>query len=145
MYGCSELFQVMICEFELQTSPFRILNRIRGSVSSQSCRYMFIPMPNCRKLERQALCRAFSRACANTGNRIAARIAMIAITTRSSIRVKPARADLRDRMDMRSFLGDRLPGGCSSRRWGFLRSWRRWEYLEHRLRPSPDPLLAVKR
>src|SRR5690242_19242191 len=33
--------------------------------------------------------RACSRACAKTGKRIAARIAMIAITTRSSMRVKP--------------------------------------------------------
>src|SRR5437660_8548270 len=39
--------------------------------------------------ERQVVCRAFSRACANTGNRIAARMAMIAMTTSSSIRVKP--------------------------------------------------------
>jgi hypothetical protein len=32
---------------------------------------------------------AFSLACANTGNRIAAKIAMIAITTSNSISVKP--------------------------------------------------------
>src|SRR5579862_4582423 len=37
-------------------------------------------------------CLAFSRACAKTGKRIAARIAMIAITTRSSISVKAAPA-----------------------------------------------------
>ena len=36
-------------------------------------------------------CLAFSRALANTGNRIAAKMAMIAITTRSSIRVKAER------------------------------------------------------
>jgi hypothetical protein len=42
-------------------------------------------------LERQAVCRAFDLACAKTGKRIAARIAMIAITTNSSINVKPAR------------------------------------------------------
>src|SRR5437660_2222093 len=36
--------------------------------------------------------RAFSRAWAKTGNRIAAKIAMIAITTSSSIRVKPLRS-----------------------------------------------------
>src|SRR5438034_4732794 len=39
----------------------------------------------------QVAVRAFSRAWANTGKRIAARMAMIAITTRSSIKVKPAR------------------------------------------------------
>src|SRR6266536_654103 len=36
----------------------------------------------------QAIARAFSRACANTGKRMAARIAMMAMTTSSSIRVK---------------------------------------------------------
>src|SRR5687768_9352007 len=40
-------------------------------------------------LERQLVMRAFSRACANTGKRMAASMAMIAITTSSSIRVKP--------------------------------------------------------
>ena len=48
------------------------------------------PRPICFRLERQVACRAFSRACAKTGNRMAARIAMIAITTRSSISVKAA-------------------------------------------------------
>src|SRR5712691_1797125 len=42
-------------------------------------------------LETQALIRAFSRAWAKTGKRIAASIAMMAITTRSSIRVKAVR------------------------------------------------------
>src|SRR5689334_15418718 len=46
-------------------------------------------MPICRVFERQLAWRAFSRACANTGKRMDARIAIIAITTRSSIRVKP--------------------------------------------------------
>src|SRR3954469_12339561 len=41
--------------------------------------------------DRQAVCRAFPRAWAKTGKRIAARMAMMAITTRSSIRVKPVR------------------------------------------------------
>jgi hypothetical protein len=35
--------------------------------------------------------RAFSRAWLNTGNRIAARMAIIAMTTSNSIRVKPSR------------------------------------------------------
>jgi hypothetical protein len=39
-------------------------------------------------LERSEMARAFERACAKTGNRIAARIAIIAITARSSISVK---------------------------------------------------------
>src|SRR5436309_1846412 len=43
---------------------------------------------SCLAFERQDAERAFSRAWAKTGKRIAARMAMIAITTRSSIRVK---------------------------------------------------------
>src|SRR5712692_8564109 len=42
-------------------------------------------------LFRSEIPRAFSRACANTGNRIAARMAMIAMTTNNSISVKPRR------------------------------------------------------
>src|SRR5436305_1149645 len=45
------------------------------------------PRPICLVLLRQEVLRAASLACAKTGNRIAARIAMIAITTSSSIRV----------------------------------------------------------
>src|SRR5437588_217769 len=40
-------------------------------------------------LERHDVWRAFARACAKTGNRIAANIAIIAITTNSSISVNP--------------------------------------------------------
>src|ERR1044071_7119611 len=43
----------------------------------------------CFMLETQVIARAFSRAWANTGKRIAARIAIIAMTTSSSISVKP--------------------------------------------------------
>ena len=39
-------------------------------------------------LETQVVIRAFSRAWAKTGNRIAARMAMMAITTSNSMRVK---------------------------------------------------------
>lgn len=39
----------------------------------------------------QAACRPFSRACAKTGNKIAARMAMIAITTSGSISVNAER------------------------------------------------------
>src|SRR5713226_7864269 len=48
-----------------------------------------IPEEIWRMLERQAVIRARSRAWANTGNRIAARMAIMAITTSNSIRVKP--------------------------------------------------------
>src|SRR5262245_45064839 len=48
-------------------------------------------VPSCFRFETQVALRAFSRACANTGKRIAAKIAMIAITTSSSMRVKPER------------------------------------------------------
>src|SRR5947207_907067 len=51
---------------------------------------------NCLVLLVQDAWRAAARACANTGNRIAARIAMIAMTTSSSISVKPR---FRDNMD----------------------------------------------
>src|SRR5437870_8042767 len=43
----------------------------------------------CLMFERQLTWRAFSRAWANTGNRMAARIAIIAITTSNSISVNP--------------------------------------------------------
>src|SRR5689334_16314674 len=52
---------------------------------------MLLAMPICFMLERQVAWRAFSRAWAKTGNRIAARMAMMAMTTRSSIRVNPNR------------------------------------------------------
>jgi hypothetical protein len=39
--------------------------------------------------DRQAACRAFSREWVNTGKRNAARMAMIATTMSSSVRVKP--------------------------------------------------------
>jgi hypothetical protein len=62
-----------------------------GNRSSKSCRYICTASPIWRMLLRHCVCRAFSRACANTGNRIAAKIAIIAITTSSSISVKPSR------------------------------------------------------
>src|SRR5437868_4404599 len=46
---------------------------------------------NCRVLDRSEVWRAFDRAWAKTGKRIAARIAIMAITTRSSMSVKPVR------------------------------------------------------
>jgi hypothetical protein len=50
--------------------------------------YMVSAIPSWRMLERHVACRAFSRACEKTGNSIAARMAIMAITTRSSMRVK---------------------------------------------------------
>jgi len=55
--------------------------------------YIRMAMPSCFWLLRHEVWRAFSRAREKTGNRIAARIAMIAITTSSSISVKPLRND----------------------------------------------------
>src|SRR3954470_17944184 len=53
--------------------------------------YMFIARPTCLLLDRQEVWRAFSRACAKTGKRMAARIAIMAMTTSSSMSVKPLR------------------------------------------------------
>src|SRR5689334_20828750 len=50
---------------------------------------MAVARPSCFRFDWQLACRAFSRAAAKTGKRIAARIAIIAITTSNSIRVKP--------------------------------------------------------
>src|SRR5437588_1847605 len=55
--------------------------------------YCISAIPTCRVFERHGVLRACARARAKTGNRIAARMAMIAITTSNSIRVKP-RSDL---------------------------------------------------
>src|SRR5690242_11350613 len=73
--------------------------------------YIIQPVPICFRLLRQEIARAFSRACAKTGKRIAARIAMIAITTRSSIRVKPVlRLDLLQHILATSLLGKGASG-----------------------------------
>src|SRR5438270_7188600 len=48
-------------------------------------------IPNCLRLLWQAALRAASRACAKTGKRMAARMAMMAMTTSSSISVNPRR------------------------------------------------------
>src|SRR6266576_1338824 len=50
---------------------------------------MKVAMPICRRLFTQYVCLDFSLARDNAGRSIAARIAMMAITTRSSINVKP--------------------------------------------------------
>src|SRR5881396_3644962 len=53
--------------------------------------YIATERPICLLLERQVVARAFSRACAKTGKRIAARIAIIAMTTSNSISVNALR------------------------------------------------------
>src|SRR5579859_2182594 len=50
---------------------------------------MALPRPICLTFDRQTVLRACSRAWAKTGNRIAARIAIIAMTTSNSIKVNP--------------------------------------------------------
>src|ERR1035437_1177686 len=52
--------------------------------------YMAVAMPICLWLLRQLMALAFSLALLKAGKSIAARMAMMAITTNSSIRVKPA-------------------------------------------------------
>ena len=44
---------------------------------------------NCLTFDKHEDCLAFSLACANTGKSMAAKIAIIAITTNNSIKVKP--------------------------------------------------------
>src|SRR5579859_3668586 len=56
--------------------------------------YIRTARPICLVLERQEIARAFSRACAKTGNRIAARMAIMAMTTSSSMSVKAERRAL---------------------------------------------------
>src|SRR5947208_685956 len=52
-------------------------------------------LASCFRLEVHMVARAFSRAWANTGKRMAARMAMMAITTRSSISVNAERRGVR--------------------------------------------------
>src|SRR5579871_1534588 len=62
-----------------------------GSSSSASLSYIIEPRLSCLTLERSLVFLACNLACAKTGKRIAARIAMIAMTTSSSMSVKPLR------------------------------------------------------
>ncbi len=54
-----------------------------------SLTYMNVASANCLELFKQEICCAFVFAHANAGSRIAARIAIIAITTSNSIKVNP--------------------------------------------------------
>src|SRR5579862_1069604 len=79
-----------------------------------------MPSEICLMLLKQEMVLADSRAWANTGNRIAARIAIIAMTTSNSIRVKPFLAD--NDIDGR-LLSARLSAWLLRRNYGLL--WRR--------------------
>jgi hypothetical protein len=69
---------------------------------------MLIAKPIWRRFEPQSMRRADSRALEKDGNNIEARMLMIAMTTKSSIKVKPRRLLLREqregRRNMRHFL-----------------------------------------
>src|SRR5262245_17212461 len=60
-----------------------------GRKSLLSAAYKWVASPHCLRLFRQAIAWAFSLAFPNAGSSIAAKIAMMAITTSNSIRVKP--------------------------------------------------------
>src|SRR5947209_36722 len=66
-------------------------------------------VPICLVLERQAAERALSRAWAKTGKRMAARMAIMAMTTRSSISVNPGRGPQRYRIGVSPFYGVSRP------------------------------------
>src|ERR1035438_7427540 len=55
----------------------------------KSLTYKTLAMPICRRLFRQTVFWLFALALANAGNSNAARMAMMAMTTKSSIKVKP--------------------------------------------------------
>src|SRR5579871_2515752 len=75
--------------------------------------------PACLRLLRQLMDRALARAWAKTGKRIAARIAIIAITTSNSISVKPFFV-LRN-IDRNSFAENSANYSCS-----ILEEFRHW-------------------
>ena len=64
---------------------------VYGNVSTLSLVYIAITTPTCFKLEVHRIRKAFCFALANAGSSIAARMAMIAMTTSNSIRVKARR------------------------------------------------------
>src|SRR5436190_11474655 len=70
-----------------------------------SPKYMAIPNSSCFRLFLHEVCFAFSLARAKAGRRRAARIAIIAMTTSSSMSVK---ADVRDPFDLVAEMCDRI-------------------------------------
>src|SRR5581483_4279523 len=63
-----------------------------GYQSALSSAYIFIPMPTCRRLELHEIVQARCFALLNAGNNMAARIAMMAITTSNSMSVNARRS-----------------------------------------------------
>src|SRR5690242_13232732 len=72
----------------------RLLKKAHGYCSSWSPANIVSAWRSCFSLEMQVDWRAFSRALAKTGKRMAARMAMIAITTSNSMSVKAERRDM---------------------------------------------------
>src|SRR5882724_1149515 len=88
----ARLFVLMYGSISFSKSTNGICGQSRpeeGNCSRLSPVYMVIVTPNCLRFERQLARRAFSLARARAGSNIAARIAMMAMTTSNSIRVKP--------------------------------------------------------
>src|SRR5437879_5679600 len=100
--------------------------------------YIISEVPIWRMLETQVVIRAFSRAWAKTGKRIAARMAIIAITTSSSIKVN---AGFRIRFIRDLLCGVRGPCRRSSGRAGAVAAAPQWYVLLI----SEDFLLLVTR
>ena len=69
-----------------------------------SSRYMCIPRPNCFKLLRHLVWVAFCLALLKAGSRIEARIAIMAITTSNSIKVKARRTTPLHTPEIRVFM-----------------------------------------
>src|SRR2546426_4659017 len=72
-----------------------------------------MPMPICRRLFRHLIRLPFSLAVARAGNSNPARMAMIAMTTSNSMRVKARNLDKTELALMRSFLHTPLVGPLS--------------------------------
>src|ERR1019366_3799131 len=90
MYGCTRSLQKLtgFARPEAVDSHDEGTSVYEGRIwSSTSLAYISPPRAICLVLLRHAAPLACSLACANTGNRMAAKIAMIAMTTKSSIRV----------------------------------------------------------
>src|SRR5579859_3233195 len=71
-----------------------------GRLSPLSSVYMWMPRAICFKLLTHEACFALAFARANAGNNNPARIAMMAMTTNSSINVNPPRRDFGDTLNL---------------------------------------------
>src|SRR5436190_17664931 len=77
----------------LLTWPADIMESLGGRTSALSTAYRCQQTSSCLRLFRHTIAAAFSLDFVNAGRSKAARIAMIAITTSNSIRVKPPNED----------------------------------------------------